>query len=147
VTEQRCGHGRAICAQCVLVDDAAKRAYDQVRLRAVFTDWGTRMNSPYMAIRLSDGDSDGVMYESKLTAVRHQLHERQCAYFSFRHAPDGFASPRDAAVFLAFHRAAYDNGFRLPDPDDTHGGPDLVMPDMNEHLYNQLERLIGGRRG
>jgi hypothetical protein len=147
VARPRCPHGREICWEHVLVDDAAKRAFDAVRLLTVFTDWDTRIRqSPYVAIRLIDGGSDGVMYDSKQAAVRHQLHEMSCAYFSFRTSPNGFSSPRDAAVFLLWHRVAYDNGFRLPDPDDRHGGQDLVMPDMREHLTNQLMRLIGGRR-
>lgn len=143
----RCVHGREICWDCVVVDDAAKRAFDTVRGLAVFTDFATRTRqSPYVAIRLVDGDSDGRMYDTKRDAVRHQLHETQCAYFSFRNSPNGFPSAREAAVFLLWHRVAYDNGHRLPDPDDTNGGPDLVMPDMHEHLTDQLRRLIGGRR-
>jgi hypothetical protein len=124
-----------------VADDAAKRAFDIVRGLAVWNDYDTRIHSPYLAIRLSDGGSDQTLYDTKRDAVRHQLDETQCAYFSFRESPNGFGSPRDAAVFLAFHRLAYDRGFRLPDPDDRHGGHDLVMPDMNEHLQNQLNRL------
>src|SRR5437762_517876 len=102
-----------------------------------------------MAIRLSDGGSDGKLYDTKREAVKHQLHEQLCAYYSFRNSPNGFSfGPRglqEAAVFLAWHRMAYDNGFRLPDPDDRNGGPDLVMPDMTEHLFDQMRRLDGRR--
>jgi hypothetical protein len=136
----RCGHGRDICSECIVVDDAAKRAHDIVRGLAVFTDYDTRIRS-FVAIRLSDGGSDQVLYGSKQDAVRHQLSEQQCAYFSFRGCPNGFASARDAAIFLAWHRMAYDNGFRLPDPDDAHGGPDLAIPSSMEHVQNQLNRL------
>ncbi len=144
----RCGHGRVLCSECVVVDDAAKRAFDIVRLITVFTDYDTRTRqSPYLAIRLMDGGSNSQLYDTKQAAVRDQVHETLCAYFCFRTAPNGFASAREAAVFLAWHRAAYDQGWRLPDPDDHTGGPDLVMPDMTEHFYNQLGRLIGDRRG
>jgi hypothetical protein len=137
-----CRHGRKVCSECIVADDAAKRAFDILRGLAVFNDYDTRVRqSPYVAIRLSDGGSDQQLYDTKQDAVRHQLHETACAYFCFRESPNGFSSPKDAAIFLAYHRMAYDRGHRLPDPDDMHGGPDLVMPDMREHLQNQLNRL------
>jgi hypothetical protein len=136
-----------ICSECIVVDDAAKRAFDIVSGLTLFNSYETRMGSPYVAIRLSDGGSDQVLYDTKRDAVRHQLHETLCAYFSFRNSLNGFGSYRDAAIFLAWHRAAYDQGWRLPDPDDTHGGPDMVLPTADEHVFNQLARLIGGRRG
>lgn len=138
-----CSHGRKICSDCILIDDSAKRAYDTVRLHVQFATWEERVQGePYVALRLSDGGSDGRRYATKRDAVRAQLHEQQCAYFSFRNAPNGFGSYRDAAIFLAFNRAAYDAGMRLPDPDDAHGGPDLVMPAPAEKLRDQLRRLL-----
>lgn len=104
--------------------DAAKRASDHVNMHIAFNDFDTLRNK-WMAIRLSDGDSDGVLYDTKRDAVRHQLHETQCAYLSFRNMVGG-ATPRDMAIFLAFSRDAYANGMRLPDPDDVHGGPDVL---------------------
>lgn len=137
-----CWHGRKICSECYIADDAAKRAYDQVRLHVEVASWDDRVQGePYVAVRLSDGGTDGHRYATKQAAVRAQLHEQQCAYFSFKHSPMGFANYREAGLFLEFHRMAYNNGFRLPDPDDTTGGPDLIMPSSNEHLQNQLNRL------
>lgn len=133
-----------------MIDDAAKRAYDAVLNTVAHNDWDTLTHYPYLAIRLSDGGSDGKLYATKQEAVKHQVHEQLCAYFSFRNAPTGFGfGPRglqEAAVYLKWHRMAYDAGFRLVDPDHPTGGPDLVMPDMNEHLFNQLGRL-GGLHG
>lgn len=144
----KCRHGRVLCSECIVIDDAAKRAFDVIRGMVCFTTWDTRVrDTPFVALRLSDGGSDGVLYQTKRDAVRHQLHETLCAYFSFKTAPTGFASVKDAAIFLAWNRAAYDAGFRLPDPDDASGGPDLIMPSSEEHLHNQLARLIGGGRG
>ncbi len=135
-----------------MVDDAAKRFYDVVQNTVVHNDWDTLTHYPYLAVRLSDGGSDGKLYATKQEAVRHQLHEQLCAYYSFRNAPTGFSALpmkgwREAAIFLAFNRAAYDAGFRLVDPDHFNGGPDLVMPSSSEHLHNQLRRLIRARRG
>lgn len=126
-------------------DDAAKRAFDIVRQTVADNDFSTLLGYPFMALKLSDGSSDGKLYATKLEAVKHQFDELLCAYFCFRLAPHGFGSPKDAAIFLAFNRAAYDAGFRLPDPDDRHGGPDLIMPFSGEHLQNQLTRLANRR--
>ena len=138
----KCRHGNEICSQCIVADDAAKRAWEQVKNIAVHVPWDQRMHS-IITIRLSDGHCDGVLYESKRDAVKHAgNNEHFYAYFSFRNAPNGFASPRDAAIFLAWHRAAYDRGYRLPDPDARTGGPDLIMPTPMEHVGNQLARLM-----
>lgn len=138
----RCSnHGRELCSDCIIADDVAKRCWEQVKNVAHSHDWETRIGS-FLAIRLSDGSCDGTLYESKQAAVRHVPDERWYAFFSFRGAPNGFASPKDAAIFLAFHRAAYDRGFRLPDPDAKDGGPDLIMPMNEEHVMDQLARLL-----
>jgi hypothetical protein len=118
---------------CVIVSDAAKRASDIVNGYAVFTPYDDLVNC-YVAIRLSDGGHDGTLYRSKLDAVRHQSNEKLCAYYSYRFHGIRGTTPKDMQLFLDFHRMAYDNGFRLPDPDDRHGGKDLIMPITNEQL-------------
>lgn len=138
----KCKHGNVLCSQCIVADDIAKRAWETVRNIAVHTDWETRIGS-WLTIRLSDGHCDGVLYDSKQDAVKHcRGNEQWYAFFSFRNSPNGFASPRDAAVFLAYARMAYDNGFRLPDPDDNRGGPDLIMPTPAEQVMMQLAELM-----
>lgn len=140
--QPRCkNHGRELCSDCIVADDVAKRAWEQVKNVAVHTTWEERINST-LTIRLSDGSTDGVLYDTKQDAVRHVPDERWFAFFSFRSAPNGFATPKDAAIFLAFHRAAYSAGFRLPDPDARTGGPDLIMPTPQEHVLDQLTRLM-----
>jgi hypothetical protein len=139
--DQLCRHQRKICSVCMQVDDAAKRAYDVVREIVGNLSYEERTAYPYVALKLSDGSSDGKNYDTKREAVAAQFHEQLCAYFSFRLAPNGFATPRDAAIFLAYHRAAYDAGARLPDPDAPHGGRDLIMPTTPEHLGGQLRRF------
>jgi hypothetical protein len=104
--------------------DAAKRASDRINLHLTFTPWD-ELKHKWIAVRLTDGDSDGVLYDNKRDAVRHQLNEFQCAYISFRNLAGG-ASPKDMALFLQFCRDAYDAGFRLPDPDDVNGGMDVL---------------------
>lgn len=133
-------HGRKVCSECMHVTDAAKRAFDIVRSYATFVDFSERVRS-WVAIRLEDGGSDGTLYPSKIEAIRHQLHEQQCAYFSYRGAPEGFQNAKDAAIWLEYHRQMYAAGLRLVDPDDAHGGPDLIMPTAKEQLLDQFFRL------
>jgi hypothetical protein len=121
---------------CVIISDAAKRASDIINAYAVFTPWDELINC-YVAIRLSDGGSDGSLYTSKRDAVRHQTDEKLFAYYSYRFHGTSGVSPKDMQLFLDFHRQAYDKGFRLPDPDDKHGGKDLIMPITNEQLRIQ----------
>lgn len=122
--------------------DEAKRCRDIIASYVAFVDYSERIRS-WVAIRLSDGGSDGALYDSKREAVRHQPDEFLCAYFSYRGAPNGFSSVKEAAVWLEFHRQAYDSGFRLPDPDAASGGPELIMPTPGEQVMLQLDRFRG----
>ncbi len=68
----------------------------------------------WAAIRLSDGGSDGVLYDNKSDAIRFQLHEKQCVYVQI--LPEGM-SIRAAQSFLNVHRQFYDAGMNMADPD------------------------------
>lgn len=102
--------------------DAARRMSDQVNLHLAA---GQVMR--WAAIRLADGTSDGVAYDTKQDAIRHQLHEELCTYVLIQ--PGGM-QPREADAVLRFTRWAYDNGYRIRDPDD----PLPVMPGRMEAL-------------
>lgn len=90
----------------------------------------------WLAVRLSDGSSDGIPYDSRPEAIRHQFHEQLCCYLQV--TPDGI-TPSDAYRFIRLNRALYDAGYRLADPD---------MP--GEPIYPltiaQMERAIEGLR-
>lgn len=88
----------------------------------------------WMAVRLSDGGTDGVVYDYRREAIRHQLHETLCAYVKVH--PAGM-SPKEAEGILRFHRFAYDNGMKLTDPE----GPEVILPSTNEEMSSQLRRL------
>jgi hypothetical protein len=107
--------------------DAAKRASDVIRLH-LLADHAQAVNS-WVAIRLSDGGSDNILYDSKHQAVRHQLHEYQCAYFKI--TPGG-CPPREAEVFLRINRQLYDGGMRLADPDKD---LEVILPTRRELLW------------
>ena len=142
MADLKCKHGRQLCSECLFVTDAAKRARDIINSYTAYVPYEQRVRS-WVALRLADGGSDGVLYDSKREAVRHQPDEFLCAYFSYRGAPNGFASVKDAAIWLEYHRQAYDAGFRTPDPDAASGGPDLIMPTPNEQVALQLGRWHG----
>lgn len=79
----------------------------------------------WVAIRLSDGKSDGIIYPTKQDAVNHQLWEFQCAYIK---VPPMGMQPAEAERYLAIHRKLYDAGARLTDPDIQ-----AITPYTNEH--------------
>ncbi len=101
--------------------DSAKRASDVVNLHlaaqgfAAFRKW--------VAVKLLDGSSDGVLYDTRREAVRHQFDEQLCAFLCL---PPTQLTPCSAEAFLKFTRDAYRSGFRLTDPDHRTGGRDLI---------------------
>lgn len=58
--------------------DAARRASDIIVMHFLADPVGNR--NRVCAIRLSDGGSDGVVYDNLAQAVRYQLHYKQCMY-------------------------------------------------------------------
>jgi hypothetical protein len=143
MADNLCEHGRKICSECIFVTDAGKRAYDIARSYCAYIGYDERVRS-WVAFRLEDGGSDGTLYPSKVDAIRHQTYEQQCGYFSYRGSPNGFASAKDAAIWLEYHRQLYSAGGRLVDPDDAHGGPDIIMPTAKEQLMDQLRSMLPG---
>lgn len=111
--------------------DRAKRAADIINeaIAENGMDWEL-LKHGWFAFRLSDGGTNTangkhIIYESKQAAVRDQLHEQQCAYVAMRNLIGG-ATANELLRFFRFTEDAYDAGFRLPDPDDPTGGPDLA---------------------
>jgi hypothetical protein len=87
---------------------------------------GEAASGRWVAIRLSDGGSDGVMYDTRPQAITHQFHEKQCCYV--RIPPFGqLMNPREAESYLVLHRSMYDAGYRLQDPQD----PAPIKPLIN----------------
>lgn len=95
--------------------DSARRMADEVNLHIAAI--GEAATGKWVAIRLSDGSSDGVLYDTRKAAILHQVHEKQCLYVCI--PPFGTQmTPREAQSFLNLHRSMYDAGYRLQDPDD-----------------------------
>lgn len=114
------------------VIEAGKRASDHVNMHRMFGNWDEVQNK-WLAINLGDGSSDGVLYDSKKDAVKHQFHEQLCAYVAMRNLVNG-STPEEMAIFIKFNRDAYKAGFRLPDPDDQFGGK-TVAPTAAQYDY------------
>lgn len=130
-----CRHGAAICPQCIGISDAAKRMSDIINGLVTFVPlWELRTR--WIAIRLQDGGYDGVLYDTREDAITHQVDERFCAYAWMGNMLNG-AKPLDCAIFLEYHRQAYDAGMRLHEPD----APQLILPTAS------YDRMTGRYRG
>lgn len=91
--------------------DRTRRAHDALTLHYLAA--GAEVGGHWVAIRLSDGGSDGVLYDSKADATRGQLHERQCAYICL--PPYGQMSIGEVHRYLELNEMIYDQGGRLSD--------------------------------
>lgn len=102
--------------------DAAKRVCDEYNLHRLAL--GYDAIGKWFACALADGTSDHVAYDNKLSAVRHQHHNEQ--YYTFIKIGPPTMNQCEAEVMLTTARSLYDKGLRLTDPDDTHGGKDVI---------------------
>jgi hypothetical protein len=125
-------HGYAVCSKCIVVTDAARRMSDRINLWVIGQPWDVLKNS-WVAFRLNDGGTDGVLYDTREAAIRHQPDERYAAYFCMRNALGG-ANARDCQIFLDVHRHVYDAGGRFVDPMImTTRGHDILSGRVDPH--------------
>jgi hypothetical protein len=118
----KCRHGLRLCHECIMIDDAAKRMSTYINSLVAFNN-PFNLREVWVAIKLEDGSSDGNLYATREEAIRHQHDERFCAYAWMGNMLSG-AKPLDCAIFLEYHRQAYDAGMRLHEPE----APSLIMP-------------------
>jgi hypothetical protein len=120
--------------------DAAKRISDATILAWTATGWDGYVGH-WMTFTLDAGITDHVLYPRKIDAVRHVSDEFRNIYLKMQ--PGGF--PLCAAeVMLNFHRQAYENGFRLVDPDAQDGGPDIIPRIGTNEIHQQISALVRG---
>lgn len=96
----------------------------------------------WFAVALADGRSDGVLYENKGAAVRHQNHNEQ--FYAFVNIGAHDMDVCEAEAFIGTTRMFYDAGIRLTDPDVASGGPD-VIPRATREDQRSLLRSIRSR--
>lgn len=115
--------------------DRAQRLSDAVTLAIL--GQGRGVVGKWVAARLSDGGTDGNVYDAKEQAIRHQLHEQQCAYICI---PMDGMTVRQADTYLRFTEGLYASGHRLADPDNH-----LHMPARREAIAPMLRAIRKGR--
>lgn len=113
--------------------DAAKRLSDDYNLHRVANP--QHSIGKWIAAALHDGSSDRTLYDSKRDAVRHQHHNEQ--WYTFVKIRPSTMSPCAAEVMLKVARMLYDKGMRLTDPDDKHGGRDVITRGSWEDQFAQ----------
>lgn len=121
------------------ISDAAKRASDEYNLHRVADPFGNI--GKWIAVRLSDGTSDHVLYDSKTSAVRGQ-HHNENFYAYVQIGPWPF-SPNDAETYLRKNREMYDAGFRLADRNAENGGLDAIPRITEVDERNRFAALFG----
>lgn len=104
--------------------DPAKRCADNVNMHFQALGWAAV--GKWCAIALQDGSSDHTLYDTRKAAVLHQHHNEQ--WFVFVKIIPEIMGYCEAETYLQFHRKAYDNGFRLTDPEAKNGGKELISP-------------------
>ena len=102
--------------------DHALRCADQVNIHVLAGGYGR-----WIAIRMSDGGTDGILYDSKADAVRYQLHETQCCYLVCPSVP---MTPREAQVYVEYNRQLYAQGLRMPYPEAPSAMPPIRMENV-----------------
>lgn len=121
--------------------DAAKRTADTYNLHLLAGAGFARNPSigQWCAVALADGRSDGVLYAMRRECVAHQHHNEQL-YAYLRIMPSSM-STCEAEAFLRMHRLAYDNGFRLADPEAPAGGREIIPRLSREEFGAQISAL------
>lgn len=90
------------------ISDEARRAADMMN-----DALAAGMAGHWLAIRLSDGGTDGKVYEWRKDAVKFQMHEKQCMYLQ---VPPMLTPPADMQRLLENHRQMYAENVFMLDP-------------------------------
>lgn len=88
-----------------LYSDEARRISDTITMHLLADPNGNHLK--WCAFRLSDGTTDGVVYDDPVAAADQQLHYKQCAYIQIHRTG---ISPKAASVMLEYYRRVYDAG-------------------------------------
>jgi len=118
------------------LEEAGKRLAGTVNTYIAARDpW--ELKNCVLAVRLSDGSTDGNLYESMQDAVRHSDETRHF-YFHFKGNLGG-VSVRECALVLQFHREAREAGLPQGDPDRK----EQITPFLSTYghdVYSRIQR-------
>lgn len=85
--------------------DAARRVSDEITLHLLADGDGNHLK--WLAFKLEDGTSDGVVYDTPTDAAAHQTHYKRCAYIQIHR---GGLSAQGAEAMLTYTRAVFAAG-------------------------------------
>lgn len=118
------------------ITDAAKKMSDIVNGQVVAQPFEVIIRS-FMAFKMADGSSDGVLYGSRQTAIDHQLSPNECLYISMRSAPGGMM-PLEAQTLLDYYRMQYDAGGRVA----TQSRGEMIIPLGREEVALHCAKFL-----
>jgi hypothetical protein len=123
--------------------DAAKRVSDTYNLhRIAGQGLGLQNVGKVFAVALSDGTSDGVLYDNIKDAIRHQKHNAKW-YAYLRVGREGM-TPCNAASILKLHRDADEAGLKFVDREDPSYGME-VIPRLTVEDQFRMNQAIAAR--
>jgi hypothetical protein len=126
-----------------VISDAAKMISDKYNTHRLAM--GLAAIGQWFVVRLADGTSPDAdtLYASKEAAVYHMgARSYEMAYVRIK--PSSM-SWQEAQAFLNYARKLHRNGWRMPDPDSPHGGPDLIRRLTREEDHAQFRALFRSR--
>lgn len=109
--------------------DDAMRLWSKLRMHQLALSKDELLSRRYMAFRLADGESDGVAYDTREDAIRHQPGDQ--SRYGYLQIPLERLSNRACDSLLWYMRRCYDAGYR---PAGAHEGGELILPMREEHL-------------
>jgi hypothetical protein len=107
----------------IVVSDAAKRASDAYNLHRVADPNGCV--GKWIAVRLSDGTTDNVLYDSKSAAVDHQHHDED--FYAFVQIGPWQFTPEMAETYLTVQRRMYGSNSTNSFPFPWHPAPEYQL--------------------
>jgi hypothetical protein len=125
--------------------DAAKRVSDHHNLHLTAAEGYRRhgVGNPHVgrvfACRLSDGTSDGVLYDSLADAVRGQRHNAD--WYAFLRVQPGGMTVCAAAALLRMHRLVHDAGGRMTGTDV----PRVMIPRLTTEAFGRQVSALSRR--
>ena len=143
--QNRCRHGLALCEQCLVITDDAKRFADAFNgILSFHQPWELRMK--YAAVRLSDGGLRSEIYDTIEDARKDTANSPdEHAYVAYRNYMGGL-SKEHAQIFLSVHRLM-PKSVRQGDPDK--GRSELIVGNdtgdalLNAQRWGILKRVLG----